>query len=153
MPVKKLSLADMERLKYDLACSPKSQSELAAELGVSNSAVTKFKHRYQQEIDEIARQELVKYTGEKVQMKEWRFRIYEEQIEFLRQSKSIEGKKALFQALHQLSEETGQLPPRMMTGVIAVEHVVKGIDMSDAFPALQQPAAIENVVEGEVIEA
>lgn len=126
----------------ELASGEQTQAALAEKYGVSTAAVSQFKDRHALRIDEVRRNADQEYAG--VWIAEKRNRIEELQgvVEYCHDLLGDSEKQArvnvgtaevirtALSALHQASEELGQLPARGLRheGGVSVRYVIEGVD-------------------------
>lgn len=113
-----------------------TQAALAVEFGCTPQSVSQFKQRHADQISEMAADLDNKFAGLWIARKENRLDAIEQVIRDIEEhpnAKHHEWLKTKLIALRNAAEELGQLPPKQVTTVIPVMHVVQGVNLDDAF--------------------
>lgn len=134
----------------ELALGRKTQSELATEYGVSRAAITAFKHRNQEAINELVKKHADDFADLLIADKRWRLASLEKihEIAMTPQPKVTQSGKVAYddednvimevqlgearQALKQAAEELGQLANRMtLSGDINTTTTYRIVNVTD----------------------
>lgn len=127
----KLSTHQRRTLARELAQGDVTRASLARKYGVSRPAITKFAKRHAAEISAIAADLQDEFAGQWIAQKELRIEQYQRDLELSAEGDfagHYEQIRTRTQILHNVAEETGQLPTRGNITVIPVTHTVVGID-------------------------
>lgn len=106
------------KLMRELALGEKTHAQLAAEYGATREAVSRFKARHAQEIEDIIARSDDEFAGILITQKANRLAMYQEQVE---QAEDRKDWKLVARLLRQVAEEMGHLPSRMqISGAVDV---------------------------------
>jgi hypothetical protein len=121
------------RLIRDFALAEKTQKELAAQYGVSETSISAFKRRHAFEIEEVRNNLADEYAGVWVAQKMERIREYQNAAEKMADGSSPRNQEVLVSILKAVAEELGQLPARTQVNVSnqQVTYEIVGIDADD----------------------
>jgi hypothetical protein len=122
------------QLMRDLAAGERKRSELARELGVERSTITRFAQRHAREIDEIRAHLDDEFAGNWVAQKQRRLDAYRADFELSASCPRADYHEQIrvrSQILIAVAEELGQLPPRNMAVTATVRHVIESVDLED----------------------
>lgn len=114
----------------DLALGERTQTDLAAEYGVSKQAISKFAKRHQRRIDEIKAHLDDEWTGLWIADQRKRIEAYQGDYELVAASGFHEHVKSRTAILKAVAEELGQLPGRTTVSVTPVIHIIEGVDVA-----------------------
>jgi hypothetical protein len=120
------------KLLRELAIGERKAADLGREYGMSASAVRMFKMRHRAEVDAIAAAPADELAGLWIAGKSNRLAAYQhdyEQAASGEKANHHEWIKARTGILHNVAEETGQLPPRQQVSIMPVVHVIQGVDL------------------------
>jgi len=129
---RRLTPFERRDLQRALAAKEETRSAIARRFHVSPSYVTQFAKRYALEIDTIKADLDNAFAGLWSVSKVHRVMALEQEYALLLNSDKKdhhEWAKARMQAIHQIAEEMGDLPPRATVTVVPVEHVIVGVDL------------------------
>jgi predicted transcriptional regulator len=112
----------------DLAIGNQTQTQLAAEFGVSQSAICEFKQRHEDEIIEVTNDLANEYAGLRLAEKAERIATYTDIIETALDTG--ETKNAI-RALRNIAEELGHLKLNIAADVNTTRYVIETPDGTD----------------------
>lgn len=122
---------EQHKLMRELAIGERTSADLGREYGMAASGIRAFKARNLAQIEAIAADLGNELAGLWIADKGQRLAAYQADYEMTLESDKAthhEWVKARTGILHNVAEETGQLPARTTVAVTSVTHVLVGID-------------------------
>lgn len=153
------------QLIRQIALGNKSLAQLCHEYDVGNGTVEAFAKRHAAEIQAVVDESAAEFTALWIAEKRNRLAEYQQDIEDINESLLSDDvkqseKTQLFRvkhaALRQVAEELGHLPGRVQIRFEGprVTYQIVGVDMDKlGQPAAEQPKALRDVVDAEVVDA
>lgn len=120
-------------LLRELAAGEKTQTQLAAEYGCQQSAVSTFASRHAEEITALRDKLDSEWAGLWVAQKAARLAVYQNDIEQMDEVGVTDEKLAALKAklLRQVAEEVGDLRADLNVTGRVLHHVIEGVTLSD----------------------
>ena len=119
------------RLIRDFALGEKTQKELAAQYGVSQTSISQFKRRHALEVEEVRNNLADEYAGVWVAQKLARIQEYQQAAEKMASGTSPRNAEVLVTILKAVAEELGQLPARTQVNVSNETTVYQVVGISE----------------------
>lgn len=116
----------------DLALGEKTQKAIALDYGVSPAAVSMFRSRHSEEIDNYRDTLPNKLDDLWVTDKAERIKSLQADVELLDSMEDVDALKLKLAIMKTIEESLGQLPPRTSINITkAVNYTVRGVDLDD----------------------
>lgn len=116
----------------DLALGEKTQKAIALDYGVSPAAVSMFRSRHSEEIDNYRDTLPNKLDELWVTDKAERIKSLQADIELLDSMEDVDSVKVKLAIMKAIEESLGQVPPRTSINITkAVNYTVRGVDLDD----------------------